>query len=94
MMIDEHRMNGKESRLKEQKEIKVKIPLDYHVRLHTTKVIDGQSISETVQLALAKYFATIGVEHGAPASAGAAGAVAAPVRDAGARELVAPLRSQ
>jgi hypothetical protein len=38
------------------KEIKVKIPVGYHVKLHTLKVLKGQSISDTVELALAKYF--------------------------------------
>lgn len=62
MMIDEHKLNHRDARLREQKEIKVKIPLDYHVRLHTTKVVEGQSISETVQIALANYFAAIGTD--------------------------------
>jgi DNA-binding protein Fis len=38
------------------KEIKVKIPLDYHIKLHTLKVLKGQSISDTVERALEKYF--------------------------------------
>ena len=40
------------------KEIKVKIPVGYHVKLHTLKVLKGQSISDTVELALQKYFST------------------------------------
>ena len=43
-------------RLAEGKEIKVKIPLDYHIKLHTLKVLKGQSISDTVEAALARYF--------------------------------------
>ncbi|HWG90292.1 MAG TPA: hypothetical protein VNZ52_05515 [Candidatus Thermoplasmatota archaeon] len=43
-------------KLNEAKEIKVKIPLDFHVKLHTLKVLKGQSISDTVELALQKYF--------------------------------------
>lgn len=40
------------------KEIKVKIPVGYHIKLHTLKVLKGQSISDTVELALQKYFST------------------------------------
>lgn len=44
------------AKLSEAKEIKVRIPLDYHIKLHTLKVLKGQSISDTVEIALAKYF--------------------------------------
>lgn len=43
-------------RLGTGKEIKVKIPVNYHIKLHTLKVLKGQSISDTVELALEKYF--------------------------------------
>lgn len=59
MMIDEFRMKRRAEELTEDKEIKVKIPLDYHVRLHTVKVVKGQNISETVKAALAYYFAEL-----------------------------------
>lgn len=49
-------------KLGEPKEIKVKIPLDFHVKLHTLKVLKGQSISDTVELALQKYFNDFGGE--------------------------------
>ncbi len=49
-------------KLAEAKEIKVKIPLDYHVKLHTLKVLKGQSISDTVESALQKYFNEFGGE--------------------------------
>jgi hypothetical protein len=39
------------------KEIKVKIPVGYHIKLHTLKVLKGQSISDTVEIALERYFA-------------------------------------
>ena len=42
--------------LRDEKEIKVKIPLDFHIKLHTLKVLKGQSISDTVELALVRYF--------------------------------------
>lgn len=45
-------------RLESGKEIKVKIPVNYHIKLHTLKVLKGQSISDTVEIALAKYFET------------------------------------
>lgn len=45
-----------QARLSEAKEIKVRIPLDYHIKLHTLKVLKGQSISDTVEIALQKYF--------------------------------------
>jgi hypothetical protein len=38
------------------KEIKVKIPVGYHIKLHTLKVLKGQSISDTVEIALERYF--------------------------------------
>lgn len=44
-------------RLADGKEIKVKIPVNYHIKLHTLKVLKGQSISDTVEIALQKYFA-------------------------------------
>lgn len=46
--------------LADGKEIKVKIPLDFHIKLHTLKVLKGQSISDTVELALKKYFTEFG----------------------------------
>lgn len=42
--------------LKGDKEIKVKIPLEFHIKLHTLKVLKGQSISSTVEHALTRYF--------------------------------------
>lgn len=66
MMIDEFRVKRKVEGLHEDKEIKVKIPLDYHIRLHTVKVVKGQNISDTVKAALAHYFAALAEEQGAP----------------------------
>lgn len=37
------------------KEIKVKIPIDQHLRLHTLKLTQGVTISEAVEKALQKY---------------------------------------
>lgn len=51
------------------KEIKVKIPVGYHIKLHTLKVLKGQSISDTVELALEKYFSTHPWPEGVPMGA-------------------------
>lgn len=40
------------------KEVKVKIPLTHHVRLHSMKVLTGKQISDAVTEALDLYFAT------------------------------------
>lgn len=37
------------------KEIKVKIPIDQHLRLHTLKLTHGVTISEAVEKALQRY---------------------------------------
>jgi hypothetical protein len=37
------------------KEIKVKIPIEQHLRLHTLKLTQGVSISEAVEKALQKF---------------------------------------
>lgn len=52
MMLANEAVNGS------GKEIKVKIPVGYHIKLHTLKVLKGQSISDTVEIALEKYFET------------------------------------
>ena len=70
MMIDEFQVKRKMDERGEDKEIKVKIPLDYHIKLHTVKVVKGQNISDTVKAALAHYFADLAAsmpQHGATA---------------------------
>ena len=54
------------AKLDSGKEIKVKIPVGYHIKLHTLKVLRGQSISDTVEIALQKYFATHPWPEGVP----------------------------
>ncbi|MEA3199218.1 MAG: hypothetical protein QOE90_646 [Thermoplasmata archaeon] len=56
MMIDEFQEKRKPGVMTEDKEIKVKIPLDYHIKLHTVKVVSGVPISDTVKQALESYF--------------------------------------
>ena len=67
MMIDEYQEKRKPSSLTEDKEIKVKIPLDYHIKLHTVKVVSGTAISDTVKAALESYFEELNQEQAAPA---------------------------
>lgn len=40
------------------KEVKVKIPVGYHVKLHSMKVLTGKAISDAVTEALEVYFAS------------------------------------
>ena len=75
-MVASEAMNGFGS-LNEAKEIKVKIPLDFHIKLHTLKVLKGQSISDTVELALQKYFSDFPGEERAAYNAVAARAISA-----------------
>jgi len=56
MMIDEFQGGRKSLELGDDKEIKVRIPLDYHIKLHTVKVVSGAPISDTVKAALDDYF--------------------------------------
>ncbi len=41
---------------RESKELKVKIPVTHHIKLHSMKVLTGKQISETVRDALDAYF--------------------------------------
>ncbi len=51
MLINEH-----DSDLDELKEVKVKIPMGHHVKLHSMKVLTGKQISNAVTEALDLYF--------------------------------------
>ncbi len=51
--------NDEDGEEPEMKEIKVKIPVDFHWRLHTLKLTSGTNISETVRSALCGYFEEI-----------------------------------
>lgn len=48
-----HELNGDTRRTKE---VKVKIPVGHHVRLHSIKVLTGKQISDAVTEALDAYF--------------------------------------
>jgi len=45
------------------KEVKVKIPVSHHIRLHSMKVLTGKQISDAITEALDVYFATRGLEE-------------------------------
>ena len=64
MIIDEFQERRKPAALHEDKEIKVRIPLDYHIKLHTVKVVNGTAISDTVKVALESYFEELAKENG------------------------------
>ena len=66
MMIDEFQERKKPASLHEDKEIKVRIPLDYHIKLHTVKVVQGTAISDTVKVALENYFEELSQETAQP----------------------------
>ncbi len=48
--------NRSDMDLEERKEVRVKIPLGYHLKLHSMKVLTGKQISDTVTEALETYF--------------------------------------
>ncbi|MEA3200686.1 MAG: hypothetical protein QOE90_2114 [Thermoplasmata archaeon] len=45
------------------KEVKVKIPVSHHIRLHSMKVLTGKQISDAITEALDVYFASRGMEE-------------------------------
>lgn len=48
-----------EAKLDERREVKVRIPVAYLIKLHGIKLLNGQGISETVTEALALYFEAV-----------------------------------
>lgn len=48
----------------ERKEIKVKIPISQHIKLHSIRLMMEQTISESVQDALENYFALLKEQEG------------------------------
>lgn len=49
-------INERRESLDRVKEVKVKIPVTYHVKLHSMKVLTGKQISDAVTEALEFYF--------------------------------------
>ena len=58
MMIREPKLDAARA-----KEVKVKIPVSHHIKLHSMKVLTGKQISDAITEALDVYFATRGVEE-------------------------------
>lgn len=50
----------------ELKELKVKLPLRHHIKLHSLKLVRKEPISETVLKALNEYFARMESKENAP----------------------------
>lgn len=61
-----------EERLEEEKEMKVKIPVQYHLNLHSLKVLTGKNISTAVTEAIQLYFQEMSDEDVDGVSAGEA----------------------
>lgn len=57
-------MSNDGTEVPDRKEIKVKIFEEQHVRLHTVKILQGQTISATMEKALGRYFDQLGDEVG------------------------------
>jgi hypothetical protein len=57
-------MSNDGTEVPDRKEIKVKIFEEQHVRLHTVKILQGQTISATMEEALGRYFEEIGDDVG------------------------------
>lgn len=51
-------INDPKADLHRSKEVKIKIPVGYHVKLHSMKVLTGKAISDAVTEALDLYFAS------------------------------------
>lgn len=67
MMINEAKADTARS-----KEVKVKIPVSHHIKLHSMKVLTGKQISDAITEALDAYFASSAFEqtmHTAPSLA-------------------------
>lgn len=54
------------------KELRVKIGVEYHLKLHALKLLRGKRMSEAVEEALEFYFERVRLEHEAEAGAAAA----------------------
>ncbi len=56
-------LSGNEVEDGELKELKVKLPLRHHIRLHSLKLVRKEAISDTVMKALTEYFERLEDEH-------------------------------
>lgn len=53
------------------KELRVKIGVEYHLKLHALKLLRGKRMSEAVEEALEHYFDRVRVDHDAASTAAA-----------------------
>ena len=68
-MSDDDILFGKPRRdLEEPKELKIRLPLRYHVRLHGLKLLRKQNIADSVMHALDDYFARNAPGKAAPSA--------------------------
>ena len=67
MLVDKW-IYGEQKAGNELKEMKVKVPLEYHIKLHGLKLLSNQSISKSVECALAKYFGDLEAQGNNPAA--------------------------
>ena len=69
--MDEHDylFGRDEAKLDERREVKVRIPVAFLIKLHGIKLLNGRGISETVTEALAMYFERVTRENGMSAEA-------------------------
>lgn len=70
MLVDKF-LYGEVEDPKRLKELKVRIPIHYHMRLHGLKILGERSISETVLRALELYFQRLSEQEGSGAAAAA-----------------------
>lgn len=61
------------------KELRVKIGVEYHLKLHALKLLRGKRMSEAVEEALSSYFERVRVEHESAHGEGSAGALTGPL---------------
>ncbi len=57
-------MSEQGTEVPDRKEIKVKIFEEQHVKLHTVKILKGETISSTMEKALGRYFDRISEDGG------------------------------
>lgn len=60
--MDQAPTDGDDPRMEELKEVKFVIPVKHHVNLHSWKLLQNETISETVSRALNEYFERHGSE--------------------------------
>lgn len=67
--MDSEWIYGKRTDLNEIKELKVKLPLRFHVKLHSMKLLSGKTMASAVAEALEAYFTRAPLVTGRDATA-------------------------